>query len=394
VKEGNTMKKILITLALSVSTIGCGDDSGGGGAECGAGTTLVGTECVSDVTCGAGTMAMDGMCIPVPTPGPTFVQIEHLARPGINEALLFTSGFNQGYNATAPTFTGVPAATLDQVVAEAKTVLKALYLGGCLLNGVIPDGNGGTLGAANGVKPAGAVCAEVGGAIFTENNPLTGVTLTATTKTAAAGYADRVFAQFVPDVMRIGVGTAGNRPISTYLTLCGDPTQPKPLLCGGRHLRDDTIDITYDYFLNGAATCSAGIGAIPGNLCGSKNQVNALVSDGVVFDTKTISVTAATDVGTGTTATYTATGHGFAVGDVITVNGNAVAGYDGTITVTAVPTSNTFQAVRAGGLGLSTNSTPATATTNTSSRSNGVAANSEQGHINVTKAFPYSAPPH
>ncbi len=377
------MKKLILALALSTSTIGCGDDSGSGGAECGAGTTLVGTECVADISmCGAGTMVMDGVCVPVTPPGPTFVQIEHLARPGINEALLFTSGFNQGYNATAPTFTGVPQATLDQVVAEAKTVLKALYLGACLLNGVIPDGGGGTLGATNGVHPAGATCAEVGGAIFTENNPLTGVTLTNTTKTAATAYADRVFAQFIPDVMRIGVGTAGNRPVSAYLTLCGDPTQPKPLLCGGRHLRDDTIDITYDYLLNGAATCGAGF-------CGAKNQFNALVSDGVVFDTKTVNVVSASEVGT--TATYVTSGaHGLTTGDVITVNGASVLGYNGRFAVTVV-TSTTFTATRASGLGASTGGS---LSTNVDSRSDGVASNFEQGHINVTKTFPYSAPPH
>src|SRR5688572_13025218 len=57
-----------------------------------------------------------------------FKQVEHLARPGINEVLLFTNGFNAGFNATAPSFTGVPADTLTAVVNEAKTVLKALYL--------------------------------------------------------------------------------------------------------------------------------------------------------------------------------------------------------------------------------------------------------------------------
>ncbi|MBA3499337.1 MAG: hypothetical protein H0T65_03135, partial [Deltaproteobacteria bacterium] len=62
-----------------------------------------------------------------------YKQIEQLARPGINEALLISEGFLDGYNATAPTFKGVPPEVLAQVVGEAKTVLKALYLGGCLL---------------------------------------------------------------------------------------------------------------------------------------------------------------------------------------------------------------------------------------------------------------------
>src|SRR5262245_23739895 len=60
---------------------------------------------------------------------PAFRQVEQLARPGINEALLITTAFNAGYNATAPTFAGVPSETLNAVVGEAKTVLQALYLG-------------------------------------------------------------------------------------------------------------------------------------------------------------------------------------------------------------------------------------------------------------------------
>src|ERR1041384_8060638 len=111
---------------------------------------------------------------PVVTPPPTEVtyhQVEHLARPGINEALLITEAFNAGYNATAPTFAGVPTDTLNAVVGEAKTVLKALYLGGCLLDGALG------LSAAQGVKPAGMTCHADGPAISTEGT-LPGVTLT------------------------------------------------------------------------------------------------------------------------------------------------------------------------------------------------------------------------
>src|SRR5258708_1301401 len=72
-----------------------------------------------------------------PPPGPRVHQVEQPGGPGINEALLYTEAFNAGYNATAPSFTGVPPDTLNAVVGEAKTVLKALYLGGCLLNGAL-----------------------------------------------------------------------------------------------------------------------------------------------------------------------------------------------------------------------------------------------------------------
>jgi hypothetical protein len=376
------MKKLLFVLALSLPTVSCGDDSGGNGNTCATGTTEVNGECVADVTCGAGTMAMDGMCIPTPPPGPTFVQVEHLARPGINEVFLFSAGFADGYNATAPSFTGVPQATLDQVVAEAKTVMKALYLGACLLDGVIPGIN-----ATTGVHPAGATCSEVGGAIFTENDPLAGVTLTATTKADAAAYADRVFAQFVPDVMRINVGAVNNRPVSAYETLCGNPADPKPLLCGGRHLRDDVIDITYDYLLNGAGTCAGG-------LCGAQNQVNSLVSDGVDFDPRTVSITASVVVTT--TATHTTqVAHGLAVGDTVTIRDSNQAGLNGKFTVATVPSTTSFTTTVANG---TLTGAAATVSTNVSSRINGAntnntITNSEQGHNNVTKVFPYSAAP-
>jgi hypothetical protein len=199
-----------------------------------------------------------------PVTPPEFVQVEHLARPGINEALLISEGFLAGYNATAPTFTGVPTDVLNQVIGEAKTVLKALYLGTCLLNGVAG------LTPQTGLHPAGKECHAVGAAVFEAD----GVTQTAASITNSQQYADLVFGQFIPDVMRIDTGVA-----SAYLTPCGDGPV---LLCGGRFVRDDVIDVTYDYLLNGAATCGAG-------LCGAPNQVNALVSDGVVFDNVTAS---------------------------------------------------------------------------------------------------------
>ncbi|HMG53120.1 MAG TPA: DUF4331 family protein [Kofleriaceae bacterium] len=197
-----------------------------------------------------------------PDPGATFHQVEQLARPGINEALLFSEAFNAGYNATAPTFAGVPTDTLNAVVGEAKTVLQALYLGACLINGVAgldPD---------TGVKPAAIKCHAVGAAIWMAD----GVTLTAASKTAAKAYADKVFDQFIPDVMRVDTSVTSN-----YLTPCGD-LDSKPLLCGGRFVADDTIDVTYDYLLNGAANYLT-----PGDGGAVDQQVLALVSDGVTL---------------------------------------------------------------------------------------------------------------
>ncbi len=237
------------------------------GIECGAGTTLTNGDCVSDVVCGTGTMAMAGMCVPTTTPPvTTYRQVEHLARPGINEALLITNDFLNGYNATAPAYTGVPAATLTAIINEAKTVLKAIYLGSCLINGAAPGGN--VLTAATGVKPAGITCHAIGPAIWTENALATGATLTAASQTAAQAYADAVFGLFVPDVMRIDTAIT-----STYFNLCGAGVGA-PGLCGGRQLNEDTIDVTYNFLIAGAL--------ISGN---TNDQFHALISDGVNFST-------------------------------------------------------------------------------------------------------------
>lgn len=188
---------------------------------------------------------------------PAFKQIEQLARPGIAEALLISDGFLAGYNATAPTFAGVDPTTLGAVVGEAKTVLKALYLGVCLVDGLA------NLTPSTGLKPAGMQCVEVGTGLFSD----TGATVLKPTVVAAAqAYADQVFDQFEPDVMRTDTSVT-----SGYLTLCGTAAT-KPLLCGGRLLTDDVIDITYDYLLAGAA--------IDGT---SPPQFQALVQDGVSF---------------------------------------------------------------------------------------------------------------
>lgn len=267
-----TSKLAFLFLALAA----CGDD-GGSATECGTGTTLVdgecvastlacgnGTsevdgECVSDVACGPNTVAMNGVCVPVVAPT-EYVQVEQLGRPGINEALLLSDGFLQGYNATAPTYAGVPTADLNAVIAEAKTVLRAVYLGACFLNGVAG------LSAANGVKPAGMTCNAVGAALLEGD----GETQTAATIAASQAYADTVFGLFIPDVLRVNTGAA-----SAYQTLCGGGPMA---LCGGRWLRDDVIDVTYDFLINGAATC----GAVD---CTTNNQFSALVSDGVAYST-------------------------------------------------------------------------------------------------------------
>jgi hypothetical protein len=195
-------------------------------------------------------------------PPATYHQVEQLARPGINEALLITEAYNAGFNATAPSFAGVPVDTLTAVKGQAQTVLKALYLGACLINGLAG------VTADTGVHPAAMRCHAIGPAIWMAD----GVTLTQDSKAASQAYADKVFDQFIPDVLRIDTSVASN-----YLTPCGT-LDSVPLLCGGRFVDEDVIDVTYDYLLNGAANYLA-----PGNNGPLDQQIKALTSDGVSF---------------------------------------------------------------------------------------------------------------
>ena len=238
----NTSTKKLLRAASVIalmSSAACGDDT----AKIDGGHT--GTDTGSN---GSG---IDGSPQPV-----AFHQVEQLARPGINEALLITNDFMNGYNATAPTFAGVDSTTLNAVVGEGKTVLKAIYLGVCYTDATV-----GLSGSAE-LKPAGMDCASKVGTIVQADG-----SLTPGAGSAAQAYADKVFNQFEPDVMRIDTSVA----TSAYLTLCGDANSA-PLLCGGRGLTDDTIDVTFNYLLAGAAISGS-----------SSPQFQALVSDGVYY---------------------------------------------------------------------------------------------------------------
>lgn len=249
-----TTSKVLYT-AMSVSLLAamaCGDDH----AKIDGGHTPIDSP------------HADGQMIDSPGSGSAvkqFHQIEQLARPGINEALLISNDFLNGYNAAAPTFQGVDPTTLSAVVGEAKTVLKAVYFGVCLLDGTV------TNDPAQGLKPAGLQCPAVGGAIFTENS-LAGVHPTAAMLTAAQTYADAGFALFIPDVMRVDTGVA----VSGYANeLCGAGSGA-PLLCGGRFVDDDVIDVTYGFLFNGVA-------GVQGGTAPAYNQVSALLGDGVEY---------------------------------------------------------------------------------------------------------------
>jgi hypothetical protein len=280
-----TMNTKLSTLLLSIAVgaIGCGDNvtsvtcgdntslengmcvgTGGGGSGSGSGS--------SGLTCGSGTMDNgSGMCVATGTTT-KFVQVEHLGRPGLNEALLITDGYLNGYNATAPSFAGVDSTTLGLVVGQAKTVLKAIYLGTCLLDGVAGIT---TANAANGLQPGGLTCVATGTDMFSDAG---GTTLKTTVAAQATTYADTVFGLFEPDVMRIDTSVP-----SEYVTFCGTGG---PGLCGGRLLTDDVIDDTLNFLLSGAAL-KFDPTAPNDTTKSSPAQFRALASDGVGFSATT-----------------------------------------------------------------------------------------------------------
>lgn len=279
----NNLCRSAFALVVAISAAACGDDAPAG-TECGAGTTLSNGECVADAecgagtslvngecvgpTCGAGTMLVNGMCVTDPDMT-TYRQVEQLGRPGIAEALLITPAFLEGYNATAPSFAGAPPAAVAAISAEAKTVLKAIFHGVCLLNGVAG------LTAANGAKPGGVQCAQVGNAVFSDAG---GTIIDTAQATAATTYSEKIFGQFITDVLRIDTAQATQGYFAGGASLCAGAAAGAPLLCGGRLLNEDVIDITYFYLLAGAAV------PVPAQTPGPvQNQVVALVTDGVFF---------------------------------------------------------------------------------------------------------------
>jgi hypothetical protein len=145
-----------------------------------------------------------------------------------------------------------------------KTVLAAVFHGVCLVDGLVG------LSPVDGFKPGAVQCAFTGVNIFSDG--LNAEVLKPEQVAAATTYANKMFDQFIPDVLRIDTAVP-----SGYLTPCSD-LDAKPLLCGGRNLSDDAIDITYDYLFAGAAIHLAiGAGMDP------PAQFRALVSDGVAF---------------------------------------------------------------------------------------------------------------
>lgn len=156
----------------------------------------------------------------------SLLQVERLARPAVNEGLVLSNDNLNAFNSITP------ASDLD-------------------------DGNPAVL------------------AVLTEASAVIGVvTALGTTAGATPPTVKTVVGQFLPDVMRISVDDAhisgllpldartGNENLNQvgYTSCLGGASAP--LLCGGRKIRDDVIDITLSYIAAGAA--GAGLTGTPG----------------------------------------------------------------------------------------------------------------------------------
>jgi len=142
------------------------------------------------------------------TPTTSLRQIEQLARPGINEALLFTNAFLNRYNSVSPQF-----------------VATAL---------------------ANPGSPEGLAAAP----IFDQAKTVLGLIIAAGGNSGAFTSVDAAVGAFLPDVMRvdstlaIGAAEAAYSLAPTHLSaVTGSPI-------AGRKLTDDVIDVTYQALLN------------------------------------------------------------------------------------------------------------------------------------------------
>lgn len=179
----------------------------------------------------------------------SYVQIERLGRPAVNEGLVLSNANLNAFNSIPPSLDGrSDIAAVAAVQGEAVTVLSVVR----------------AIGVAAGQTP-----------------PLT---------TDVAG-------QFLPDVTRISVDDAhylSTGPYSGGFVANADRTSNSrqgevgytaclggagfPLLCGGRKIRDDVIDVTLSYIAVGGIG-----GAIPG--ASGSAIVSYPVSDAISYST-------------------------------------------------------------------------------------------------------------
>lgn len=139
-------------------------------------------------------------------PTTTVIQVEQLARPGINEALLRSNNFLNTYNAVGPAF--IAAALANPNSAEGQAAAPVLAEAVDTLN------------------------------LFTNLDGPGGITTTA------------VVQAFLPDVMRID--TTINVPVAGSAYAAALNAKGSPV--GGRKLTDDVVDVTLSVLTGGTVT--------------------------------------------------------------------------------------------------------------------------------------------
>lgn len=175
-----------------------------------------------------------------------YVQIERLARPAINEGLVLSNANLNAFNSIPPSLDlQSSVSAVASVLNEASAVLTVVY----------------NLGTNAG--------------------------LTAPSVSTVVG-------QFLPDVMRISVNdsdygtlhtlnansdrTSNSKQNEVAYTACVSVTSGAPLLCGGRKIRDDVIDITLSYLAGGAGQAAPAAGT-------PTNVPTYAVSDAISYST-------------------------------------------------------------------------------------------------------------
>jgi len=158
--------------------------------------------------------------------GQSYMQVERLARPAINEGLVLSNDNLNAFNSITPS---------SDLEASNPAVAAVLTEAQVVLDVVRKLGN--TLTSSTSAPP---VATSVG--------------------------------QFLPDVMRISVDdahfgalhplvantsrTGNSNQNNVAYTACVSLTAGAPLLCGGRKIRDDVIDITLSYLAAGAGAAA------------------------------------------------------------------------------------------------------------------------------------------
>ncbi len=192
----------------------------------------------------------------------SYRQIERLARPVINEALVFSHANLFAFNSIPPSLdlsTGgkVDSTAVGKVIGDVANTLTAVYAGICFTAGHSLGADVATTSDTLHIKPGDVPCVATGTDIFSDITTSKFTTaFQGDATTGATGYVNKIAGQFLPDVTRIDTAIAsayGGVP-----QLCNGGAAGSPLLCGGRGLNDDVMNVTYGYLFQGSSILSTG----------------------------------------------------------------------------------------------------------------------------------------